>query len=637
MSKSIRIAVAAWIALMAAFSSGARAADNAGAAAAAGGDQKQGGAMMSKNELLIEAESFREKGGWVVDQQFVQQMGSPYLLAHGLGKPVANAKTTAEFPAAGLYRLWVRTKNWVPGAWEAPGRFKVLINGKAAKPVFGTRQGWGWQDGGVIEIAQTKATIELQDLTGFDGRCDALYFTLNQKTQDKQAPPPEEAKALLAWRNRLQGRPETPPSAGSFDLVIVGGGITGCAAALAADKQGLKTALIHDRPILGGNASGEVRVHTLGINGKGKSLISQIDTAHYPNGSADALKEDEKRQRNMEAARNVTMFLNCRAYGVVMSGKRIAAVNAAHNESGKTLRFDAPVFIDCTGDAWIGFWAGAEYRYGREPRSEFGEEWDKHGELWSPTAPDNRVMGASLLWYSKPTSSPETFPDVPWAMDVAKGKPATAGEWFWEYSANDKNQIDDAEEIRDHILKAIYGSFANAKKESKYATHKLDWVGYLNGKRESRRLIGDYVYTMKDEVAGTRFPDAVVEETREIDVHYQQILGAKGTKGESRDFLSTALFYKVPQYYIPFRSLYSKNIENLMMAGRCFSCSHVGLGGPRVMRTCGQMGIATGYAASLCKKYSTTPRGVYQQHLPDLLALVNSDAKSTSSSATADK
>lgn len=567
-------------------------------------------------ELLLEAEAFRDKGGWVVDQQFVAQMGSPYLLAHGMGRPVANAKTDVAFPAPGDYRLWVRTKNWVPGPWQAPGRFQVLVGGKPAGAVFGTQSGWAWQDGGRVSVGAGKTSVELVDLTGFDGRCDALYFT-----QDFAASPPGDLAAMKAWRDRLRQVPATPASAGTFDVVIVGGGIAGCAAALAADERGLSVALLQDRPVLGGNASSEVRVHTLGIYGQGQALLEKIDTKHYPNGSAESLADEAKRHRNMEAAKHLKLFLGWRATGVIVEGKRIRSVDAFQVESGKTLRFEAPVFIDATGDGWIGYWAGAEYRYGREPKSEFGEAWDRYGELWSPEKADRRVMGTSVLWNSREGESPSTFPDVPWAVEVAKGKPAVQGEWQWEYSADDKHQVDDAEEIRDHMLRAIYGSFATAKRDPKYDKQELLWVAYVAGKRESRRLVGDYVYSMKDMVAGTRFPDTVVEETRAIDVHYQRIL-ADGEKHDERDFLSEALFHKVPRYFIPFRCLYSKNVENLMMAGRCFSCSHVGLGGPRVMRTCGQMGIATGYAASLCKKHGTSPRGVYQKHLAELLDLV---------------
>jgi hypothetical protein len=282
------------------------------------------------------------------------------------------------------------------------------------------------------------------------------------------------------------------------------------------------------------------------------------------------------------------------------------------------MRFSAPLFADCTGDGWIGYWAGAEYMYGREDSATFNENWAEHGELWSPAEADNRVMGSSVLWRTYDAGIPVYFPEVPWAMEVADDYSATTGTWKWEFSRNDLHQIDDAEYIRDHMLKAIYGSFSNAKKEAAYANLGLEWVGYLVGKRESRRLKGDYIYTFNDEKNMTEFPDAVAMETRTVDVHYQQI----EADSTLPDFLSEALYYKVDHYYLPYRSLYSRNIGNLFMAGRCFSCSHVGLGGPRVMHTTGQMGVAVGYAASLCKKHNTNPRGIYENHIAELRELI---------------
>ncbi len=569
-------------------------------------------ATLYSGSLLVEAESFDSHGGWVVDQQFVEQMGSPYLMAHGLGKPVSDAVTTVAFPSTGRYRLWVRTKNWVPGPWEAPGRFQVLINGEAVPVIFGTEDGWQWQDGGTVEIADTEVQLALRDLTGFNARCDALYFD-----KDTTAVPPEETAQQRRWLNPLIGLPDTPPDGGNFDVIIVGGGIAGCAAALAADEYGLKVALVQDRPVLGGNASSEVRVHTLGIYGKGRSILEQLDTEHWPNSSPKAIIDQEKRDEAMSEAENVTFFMPWRAYDVHTSGNRITSVDISCVTSSKALRLYADVFIDCTGDGWIGYWAGADYRYGRESRDEFGEAWERHGDLWSPDEPDNKVMGSSLLWYSSVTDRETEFPEIPWAMDVAKDHSALSGEWYWEYSSDDMHQIEDAEAIRDHLLRAIFGSFANAKNNPANAKRHLDWVGYISGKRESRRLIGDHIYTMQDARSGTVFADTVVEETRAIDLHYQ-----RAEIGSPYDFLANALFYRVPRYYIPFRSLYSRNIENLMMAGRNFSCSHVGLGGPRVMRTTGQMGIAVGYAAVLCEKYDTTPRGVYEDHIDELRAMI---------------
>ena len=567
---------------------------------------------ISKHEILIEAESFSEKGGWVVDPQFVVQMGSPYLLAHGLGNQVENAFTQVKLPAAGKYHAWVRTKNWAPGEWEAPGRFKIVINGKELKQVLGTEEGWNWQYAGTVTIKDTLVKIELKDLSGFDGRCDAVYLS-TVKTE-----PPSDLNGLSEFRKALRGESDLPEQSQSFDLVIVGGGIAGCAASIAAAEQGMNVALIHDRPVLGGNASSEIRVHTEGITWKSGRILNMLNTVHWPNGSPESVRDDRKRHNAMSNYDNIHLFLNWKAYAANTISDSITSVDARHTSDARKIRFTAPLFIDCTGDGWIGYWAGAEYMYGREDSSKYNENWDEHKELWSPVKADNRVMGSSVLWRSADKGTPVVFPEVPWALEVAEEFTALNGEWQWEYSDNDLHQIDDAEIIRDHMLKAIYGSFSNAKQLKENTTLELEWVSYLLGKRESRRLVGDYVYTFQDEKNMVEFTDAVVMEERDIDVHYQQDL----KDPDKPDFLSEALFYPVDHYYIPYRSLYSKNIINLLMAGRCFSCSHVGLGGPRVMNTTGQMGVATGYAASLCLKYNTSPRGVYQSHIKELQGLI---------------
>ena len=563
--------------------------------------------------LLVEAESFQKTGGWVIDPQYVFQMGSPYLLAHGMGKPVENASTTVQFPGTGTYHIWVRTKNWAPGNWEAPGRFQLIVNGILIETILGTKSGWNWQYAGELPVEKIQSTLELKDLTGFDGRCDAIYFS-TLKTE-----PPTDPVKLDSWRKKMNGQPDKPASTSDYDLVIVGGGLAGCGAAIAAAEQGLNVALIHDRPVLGGNASQEVRVHPEGITGYTDRIVSQLNgSSKWVNGSPEALRDDDRRMANVQKYKNITLFLNFKAYGAHAVHNRIQWVDAKQNATGETRRFTAPFFVDCTGDGWIGYWAGAEYMYGREDSTKFGESWPKYGELWSSAKSDNRVMGASVLWRSRKANEKTTFPEVPWALEAAKDFSAVNGNWEWEYSDNNLNQVDDAEQIRDHLLKAVYGSFYNAKKEGANSNLELEWVAYIGGKRESRRLVGDYIYTFNDEKYMHKFRDAVVVEKRDVDIHYQEVI----KNPSSPDFLSAAMFYKVDRYYIPYRSLYSKNITNLLMAGRCFSCSHLGLGGPRVMNTTGQMGVAVGYAASLCKKYKTDPRGVYKDHIDELRNLI---------------
>lgn len=563
--------------------------------------------------LLLEARAFSDHGGWVLDPQFEDVMGAPYLLAHGMGIPVKNASTTAKFPAAGTYHLWVRTRNWCAGDWEAPGRFKIHIAGKALPKVFGTESpAWGWENGGTITIENPETAVALEDLTGFEGRVDALFFT-----KKADFTPPGEVEPMMVWRRSLKGIPAVPTRQESFDLVVVGGGMAGCGAAVAAARSGLKVALVHDRPVLGGNASGEIRVHTIGIAGKNKTLIGQLDSKHWPNGSADALMDDKKRHDTIDREKNITQFLDWRFYSVQVAEKRITSIDAHHNRTGEAIRLSAPVYLDSTGDAWLGFRAGASFRYGRESKDEFNEGWDKFKDLWSPEKEDKWTMGVSVLWNSVTGGEPSVFPDVPWAKPVAKDYASVNGEWYWEFARPDLDQIQDGEEIRDHMFRGIYGSFANAKKDPKNARRELAWVGFIAGRRESRRLMGDHIYTLQDIVNKVNFPDSVVEEIREVDLHYQ-----KSLKGYPVDYISEAMFMKVGTYYVPFRSLYSKDIGNLMMAGRNFSCTHVALGGPRVQKTTAQMGIATGYAAVLCKKYNKTPREVGKDHIKELREMV---------------
>ena len=568
--------------------------------------------LKAQRSVLVEAESFIDKGGWVVDPQFVEQMGSPYLMAHGMGVPVKNAMTKVKFKKKGIYHVWARTKNWVPGEWEAPGRFKVAINGKELPKVLGTIPGWNWVYVDEVEIRTSETQIELVDLTGFNARCDAIYFN-----KSKTAPPSSEEE-LLTWRKDKLNKTLPPEKELTFDLVITGGGIAGCAAAIAAAEQGLKVALIHDRPVLGGNASSEVRVHTEGIYGKYGRILKMIDTKHYPNGSSEAEQDQIKRDKNVKSYNNISLYLNWRAYDATAENNTVQYVDATQTSTGERIRFKAPRFVDSTGDGWIGFWAGAAFSYGRESASTYDEGREEWGEIWSPEEADNFVMGSSVLWQTEIKESAREFPQMPWAKDVANDHIAIAGEWYWEFSRNDLHQIHDSEDIRDHMLRAIYGSFANAKQKAENKKYELQWVSYLAGKRESRRLIGDHIFTFQDVLNNTKFPDSVVMETRPVDVHYQQNL----EDTSKPDFLSEALFFRNGTYYIPYRSLYSKNITNLFMAGRNFSCSHVGLGGPRVMLTTGQMGAAVGFAASICKKYGVSPREVYTKHLKEYMDLI---------------
>jgi len=552
--------------------------------------------------VLVETESFDEKGGWVVDQQFIPSMGSPYLLAHGMGEPVENAKTIVSFPESGKYYFWVRTKDWVPDRPETPGTFKVIFDGKVFNQTFGVNEGWQWVDAGKIKVGSSKKLqIELKDETGFEGRCDAIYFS-----KDKNDFPPVELEEMTTWRKEKLGIPP-PENAGNFDLVVVGGGLAGCGAAVAAARQGLKVALINDRPVLGGNASKEIRVHTEGL--EFYTIVQELSTEHYPNGDAEAIQANDTIESVVRAEKNISVFPDTRAYIVHKDGNKITAVDCFNTHTHKETRFEAPLFVDATGDGWIGYWAGCEVRMGRESREDFGESL-------APEKGDGMTMGNSILWNSVEVenvsqTNPENkvqvgWKEVPWAMDVAKDYKATRGEWFWEYGLL-MNTIYEAEEIRDHLFRAIYGNWYNVKQDPENANLQLKWIAYVAGKRESRRIMGDYVLKESDVVNNPDFEDGFVEEARAIDIHYP--------RGGKYDFLTEADFTRIKQYKIPYRTLYSKDVDNLFMAGRCFSATHVGLGSPRVMHTTTQMGVVVGYAAAICKENNCSPRDVYKYHL----------------------
>lgn len=203
--------------------------------------------MSNAADLFIETESFRNKGGWVVDQQFMDQMGSPYLLAHGLGIPVDDAFAEVLFPEKGIYYAYVltfnRTSPWKDG--EGAGKFALYVNNKKVGPTLGAEgKAWMWQSVGKVQIKKVNAEIRLRDLSGFDGRCDAIYFT----TEQKQIPP-SEVKELETFRRKVLNLPREAPLVGKYDLVVIGGGVAGISAAVSAARLGCKVALVNDRPV----------------------------------------------------------------------------------------------------------------------------------------------------------------------------------------------------------------------------------------------------------------------------------------------------------------------------------------------------------------------------------------------------
>ena len=375
--------------------------------------------------------------------------------------------------------------------------------------------------------------------------------------------------------------------------MIVGGGMAGCCAALAAARSGVRLALVQDRPVLGGNASQEIRVATRGEIRH--PIVDEIDTTSLANRDDGAVAADAQRLAKIQAETNITLLMPWRAFGAgTNAAGRVDWVDVRQTRTGARVRLRATTFIDCTGDGWIGCWAGADYKMGRESSSEFGESL-------APAAADPKTMGNTLMWKTRTNAVAVSFPAVPWAMEVAGTRADTGGDWNWEYGMS-LDTITNAEDIRDHLLRAIYGNFYNAKQKAANTNLALAWVPYVTGKRESRRLLGDHILVQADLVNGVYFEDAVATTDWGIDLHSETAVS----------YLSSYKKTSIKKCYFPFRSLYSRNVPNLMMAGRCFSCSHVGMGSPRVQNTTAQMGVAVGYAAALCKQYGIEPRDIYR-------------------------
>ncbi|MBE6237049.1 MAG: FAD-dependent oxidoreductase [Bacteroidales bacterium] len=570
-----------------------------------------------RHEVFIDVESFADKGGWKVDQQFMDVMGSPYLLAHGAGVPVDDASQQVDLPGRGEWHVFARTFNWV-SPWydgEGPGKFKVAVDGEdLSETLGGYGNEWMWQYAGSFNAASRKVELSLKDLTGFDGRCDAIYIT-----RDRNVQLPSAAEDMAALRSRMIRNYDVPSDKGEYDFVVAGGGVAGMCAAVAAARKGLKVALIHDRPVLGGNNSSEVRVHLGGSIecGPYPNLGNMIkEFGHTKKGNAKSAEnyEDGKKMAFVEDEENISLFLNCHVTGVEMKDGRIATLLARDIETGELMRFSAPLFSDCTGDAAVGFLAGAEWRSGRE-------SVEQTGEPGAVEVPDRQVLGASVQWNSKDMGQESPFPVFEYGKVFSEEsvQKVTHGEWTWETGML-RDQVLEAERVRDHGLLVVYSNWSYLKNRSsvrnEYDSRALDWVAYVAGKRESRRLLGDIVLNQNDIMNEVPYDDGTCATSWTIDLHYPDPANTAFFPGEEFKAVCTQQYVEI--YPIPYRCFYSRNIPNLFMAGRNISVTHVALGTVRVMRTTAMMGEVVGLAAAVCHENACLPRDVYTSYLEQL-------------------
>jgi hypothetical protein len=419
------------------------------------------------------------------------------------------------------------------------------------------------------------------------------------------------------------------------DVVVVGGGLSGVCAAVAAARRGVDVVLINNRPVLGGNSSSEVRVWVCGATAHGNQrwaretgIIGEMYVENqFRNPEGNPVYWDDVVLDTVRREKNIRLFLNTDVRDVVASGpedaRRVETVTGWTMGSEILTTFRAPVFLDCTGDGLVGHLAGARYRLGKEARSEFDEEW-------APDEPVEEFLGSTLLFYTKDLGfpvkyvAPESAKDIrdtpiPTSRVIRSGD--SGAHYWWVEWGGELDTVHDNETIRDELRSVILGIWDYIKNSGEFDadTLTLEWVGNVPGKREYRRFVGDYTLTQNDIVEQTSFPDTVAFGGWSIDLHPAAGMYHEGSGAVQR--FSDGVFE------IPYRCLYPASTSNLLVAGRNISATHIAFGASRVMATCAALGQAAGTAAALCVEHAVTPRELGTHHLAELRrALLRDDA-----------
>ncbi|MGO1850427.1 FAD-dependent oxidoreductase [Microbacterium sp.] len=414
------------------------------------------------------------------------------------------------------------------------------------------------------------------------------------------------------------------------DITVVGGGLAGVCAAISAARLGKRVALIGNRPVLGGNSSSEVRVWVVGATAHGvqrfareSGVIGELYVENqYRNPEGNPIIWDEVVLDAVRAEANITLFLNTDVReletGEVDGERIVTSVRGWTMGSEIWTTFSSPYFLDCTGDGLIGHLAGAEYRIGREARHEFDE-------AWAPEEADAELLGSTILFYTKDVGRPVDFVAPESAKDITKTPIPTSrilrsgdsgAHYWWIEWGGHLDTVDDNEAIRDELKSVIFGIWDHIKNSGDFDAENLDieWVGALPGKREYRRFLGDYVLTQNDLLDQVDHEDDVAFGGWSIDLHPVEGMYATSPGAHQR--------YSNGTYGIPFRSYYSRDVANLLFAGRDISATHVAFGSTRVMATCGAGGEAAATGAALALDLGVRPRELAARHADVLRQLV---------------
>jgi FAD dependent oxidoreductase len=410
------------------------------------------------------------------------------------------------------------------------------------------------------------------------------------------------------------------------DLIVVGGGLAGTCCAITAARAGIRVVLVQDRPVLGGNASSEVRLWVLGATAHMNSpnrwareggVVDEILIENmYRNPEGNATVFDTLLLEKVTSEPNITLLLNTAAFEVKKSGDLIKSVRAFCSQNSTFYDLSAPLFCDASGDGIMAFLAGAAFRMGAEKREEFGEKF-------APSKEYGELLGHSIYFYSKDIGKPVRFVPPAFALKNVEGaiprfrnfntKTYGCRLWWIEFGGR-LDTVHDTETIKWELWKVVYGVWDYIKNSGNFpdaANLTLEWVGTIPGKRESRRFEGDYIMTQLDVIEQRQHPDDVAFGGWSIDLH-----PADGVFSERPG--CNQWFTKGP-YPIPYRSMYSRNVSNLFLAGRVMSASHVAFGSTRVMATTAHCGQAVGMAAAVCQERGLLPRQAsHAPHITDI-------------------
>ena len=402
------------------------------------------------------------------------------------------------------------------------------------------------------------------------------------------------------------------------DFCVVGGGMAGLFAAVSAARHGTRVALVQDRPVLGGNASSEIRMHICGAHGQDRRETGLLEEVQMENCYRNPLTNysiwDSVLYGLARCQERLDLFLNCSVYDCAMDGERIQSVTGWQLTTETTHVIRAKLFADCSGDGILAPLSGAEFRRGREARSEYGE-------TFGPDLVDDKTMGMSCLLQAREYPTPQPFVPPEWAYTFRtaeeinhRGVDLRETNFWWLEVGGEQDEIHDTEELRDDLLRIAFGTWDYIKNHSDlqdtYRNWAIDWVGFLPGKRESRRYVGDHVLTQHDIESEGRFEDTVAYGGWTMDDHF--------TKGFYEPWGGTTHYPAPSPFGIPYRTLYSRNVANLFCAGRNHSATHAAMSATRVMATTSLMGQAVGTAAALAVEQNLNPRDVHDQAMTEL-------------------